>query len=183
MRACPMWIWSYTVMPHTYIRTSLSTSGWNGCLRPVSESWMASMGLQAPARLLGGDELQQRGELGTVRAPRERDPQRHVERSALASGARAEIRGEALQVGPDAGDGLGRGREESPARLLDQTLLLGPERRRLAVHHPRPQGEIRRQREIVAHQLQELRRLARVEPARHLRGAQALDGLTLPVQE
>ena len=45
-----MWMKSYTVMPHTYIRTSFARSGLKSSFSPVSELWILSMLFQPAAR-------------------------------------------------------------------------------------------------------------------------------------
>src|SRR5688572_5899531 len=87
-------------MPQTYIRTSPGVIGLNGSLRPVIELWTCSMpgleclesvGRRAARRLaqtgdheLRSHQLDQRRELGPVRAAGQRGPKRTIERGATA---------------------------------------------------------------------------------------------------
>src|SRR5688500_106748 len=94
-------------MPQTYMRACPRSIGANSSLRPVIELWMRrpTSALPQPrgrGQTVAHQRLRHRGkdqgELRPVVPSREREPQRHEERLALAPGARLEPVGERREV-------------------------------------------------------------------------------------
>ena len=91
-------------------------------------------------------------------------------------GERMQIRARSIQRGR-------RGREEGGPGRGDDTLLLGAERRQLPAYHGHPGLRIRGEHHVVAHELDECRRVRQAEPLGDLGDRHVTQRLFLPVQE
>src|SRR5580692_7384235 len=80
------------------MRTSLGCRGLNSSFSPVSELCILSMGLEAAARRLRRDELEQGSEFGTMSLAGQGDSERHEKVGSLASRALFQDLGQLLQV-------------------------------------------------------------------------------------
>src|ERR1700723_2571505 len=103
-------------MPHTYMRTSLARRGLNSSFWPVSELWILSIGLQAPARGLRRHELEKGRQFGPVCLAGQGDSERHEQVGALASRAFFQDLGQLFEVRGRLVECIDRGREEVRAR-------------------------------------------------------------------
>src|SRR6202162_2268246 len=170
-------------MPQTYMRTSLARRGLNSSFSPVRELWILSMGLETAARRVAGHEPEQRCKLGTMRQAGQGDSERHVEVRALAAGALFQNSSQGLEVRVCLVERGGGGGEEFRPCGRDDAALVLSQCRQLAVHDRSPLSRVGRQHHIVAHQLDEVDRVARPQPGTDLLHRHPLSRLFLPMHQ
>src|ERR1700722_3021544 len=151
-------------MPHTYMRTSLGRRGLNSSFSPVRELCILSMGLEAAARRLRRDELEQGPEFGTVSLAGQRNSQRHEEIRSLAARAFFQNFGQLLQIRRGLVEGgRGGGEKSRPGRRNDALLVLS-QGRQLASNHVPPGRGIGGQHHGLAYHFDEIcRRVSRTQ--------------------